>query len=199
MNAAFTLIFFSLGTLASAAPLGRGGLHRSFSKSAALSMKVQQDVQTLLTKYKVVRFGTSSFEDNSLFLSSLPSSRMSYTHWLDMQDAERLTLDCRDLQAFWIHVDSRHLQELSQPSVSTLVRLMEVVSLDLRDLISQLRTQIRALNGTVLDPSDVNYSLLAPSAESDWTSNLKGYIIFRDLEIYLNKVVRDFLLLKTKY
>ncbi|XP_072909083.1 cardiotrophin-2-like [Hemitrygon akajei] len=199
MNAAFTLIFFSLGTLASAAPLGGSDLHRSFSKSATLTRKVQRDVQELLTKYKEVRFGAPSFEDNTLFLGSLPSGQMTYTRWLDMQDTERLRLDCKDLQAFWIHVDSRHLQELSKPLVPTLVRLMETISLDLRDLISQLRTQIRTLNTTVPDPSDVSYSLLAPSTESDWISNLKGYIIFRDLETYLNKVIRDFLLLKTKY
>ncbi|XP_067824055.1 cardiotrophin-2-like [Heptranchias perlo] len=199
MMAAFTLLVLSVTVLASAAPTGPTSLNVSFHQSVTLSRKILQDVHTLIVKYKQVKIGNPSFEDYSLLLNSLPSSRMDYGHWLEMQDEERLLLNYNDLQVFWMHVDTKWVHELGQTQASVLIGSIEGISLDLRDLISQLNGQISALSSTSPDPPDVTlpHNVLNPAY--DWYSKLQGYIIFRDLELYLNKVIRDFTLLKNKY
>ncbi|XP_078404032.1 cardiotrophin-2 [Cetorhinus maximus] len=199
MNAAFTLLVFSLVALTSAAPMVQTSLKGLFTQGAALSRKMLQDVHTLIGKYKQVKLGNPSFEDYSLKLRSLPSSQEDYEHWLDTQDIERLQQNWKDLQVFWIHVDAKRIHELTQTQGSVLVDSIEAISLDIRDLVSQLNRQLSALNSTSPEPLDLTLpnNILNPNYE--WQSKLQGYIIFRDLETYLNKVVRDFTLLKAKY
>uniref|UniRef100_A0A4W3IUF8 Ciliary neurotrophic factor n=1 Tax=Callorhinchus milii TaxID=7868 RepID=A0A4W3IUF8_CALMI len=145
---------------------------------------------------KQEKIGNPSFEDYNLMLGSLPSCQVDYRSWLEQQDEERLLLNCRDLQVFWMHVDTKRVHELGQSQDSALLESMEAISLDLRDLISQLNSQISALNGSSPDTSTLTLPNDVLNPLYDWHSRLQGYIIFRDLEVYLNKVVRDFTVLK---
>ncbi|XP_067864653.1 cardiotrophin-2-like [Heptranchias perlo] len=174
-------------------------LNITFQRSLNLSRKILQDVRDLLIKYKQEKIGHPSFEDYNVILSSLPCTRTVYSYWLHMQDVERLVLNAKDLHVFWIHVDFKRIDELGESQHSTMGKSMEMVSLDLRDLISHLSSQISALNSTSPDPPDVTLPHNVLNTAYDWHGKLQGYIIFRDLELYLNKVIRDFTLLKNKY
>ncbi|XP_072326333.1 uncharacterized protein [Scyliorhinus torazame] len=199
MNTAATLLFLALATVSSPAPMGQTSLSTAFTQSTTLSRKTLQDVRTLIGEYKLVKIGNPMFEDYNLKLQSLPNSQMGYGHWLEMQDGERLQQNWEDLQVFWMHVDAKRIHELGQTEGSPLAHSIEGISLDLRDLIYQLSRQISALNSTSPKPLDLTLPSNILNPDYDWHSKLQGYIIFRDLETYLNKVVRDFILLKTKY
>uniref|UniRef100_UPI00398E9569 cardiotrophin-2 n=1 Tax=Pristiophorus japonicus TaxID=55135 RepID=UPI00398E9569 len=199
LMAGLSLFILSVTLFANPSSTDSSTLNITFQRSLNLSRKILQDVRDLLLKYKHEKIGSSSFEDYNMILSSLPRCSIVYRYWLHMQDVERLMLNAKDLYVFWIHVDFKRIDELRDCQESAVSKSMEGVSLDLRDLISQLSSQLSALNSTSPDPPDLMlpHTVLNPAYE--WHSKLQGYIIFRDLETYLNKVVRDFTLLKTKY
>ncbi|XP_072099613.1 cardiotrophin-2-like [Mobula birostris] len=170
-----------------------------FQRSLNLSRKILQDVRDLLITYKREKIGNAAFEDYNVDLRSLPRSSNVYSYWLQMQDVERLQRNAEDLNIFWVHVDFKRVDEMGECQQCVLSKSIEVVSLDLRDLISQLSSQIQALNSSLPEPPKFSIPISTPSGSNTWLSNLQGYIIFRDLETYLNKVVRDFTLLSTKY
>ncbi|XP_038670622.1 cardiotrophin-2 [Scyliorhinus canicula] len=174
-------------------------LNITFQRSLSLSRKILQDVRDLLIKYKHEKMGNPAFEDHNMILCTLPQTSLAYSYWVQMQDVERLMLNAKDLYIFWIHVDFKRIDELGDCQESVMSKSMEMVSLDLRDLIAHLSSQISALNSTSPEPSDLTLPNNILNPDYDWHSKLQGYIIFRDLETYLNKVVRDFTLLKTKY
>ncbi|XP_059511320.1 uncharacterized protein LOC125464445 [Stegostoma tigrinum] len=193
------LLLLSVSFLTLSSSTDTSTLNITFQRSLNLARKILQEVRDLLIKYKQDKMGSSSFEDYNMILHSLPTTTIDYSSWLQMQDVDRLLLNTKDLYTFWIHVDFKWIDELADCQESGISKSMEVVSLDLRDLISQLNSQISALNSTTPEPWDliVPNNVLNPG--HDWHSKLQGYIIFRDLEMYLNKVIRDFTLLKTKY
>ncbi|XP_072909084.1 cardiotrophin-2-like [Hemitrygon akajei] len=170
-----------------------------FQRSLNLSRKILQDVRDLLITYKREKIGNAAFEDYNVDLKSLPRSSNVYSYWLQMQDVERLQCNAKDLNIFWVHVDFKRVDEMGECQQCALSKSIEVVSLDLRDLISQLSSQIQALNSSLPEPPEFSIPISTPSGSNTWLSKLQGYIIFRDLETYLNKVVRDFTLLNTKY
>ncbi|XP_067866102.1 uncharacterized protein [Heterodontus francisci] len=193
------LLFLSVTLFTIPSSTDTSTLNITFQRSLHLSRKILQDVRDLIIKYKHEKIGNAAFEDYNMILSSLPTTSIMYSYWLQMQDVERLMLNAKDLYIFWIHVDFKRIDELGDCQESTVSKSMEIVSLDLRDLISQLNFQISALNSTSPDPLELTLPNNVLNPEYNWHSKLQGYIIFRDLETYLNKVVRDFTLLKTKY
>ncbi|XP_060703733.1 cardiotrophin-2 [Hemiscyllium ocellatum] len=199
MIAAVSSLVLSILAISLAAPTGHPSLSNAFDQSISLTKATLQNVRTFITNYKEVDLGSPSFEDYSLMLRSLPNCQMSYSQWVEMQDEERLQQSWRDLQVFWIHVDMKRIHAIGQGEGSALADSMEAISLDLRDLISQLNREISALNSTPPEPLDLTLPNNVLNPGHDWHSKLQGYIIFRDLETYLNKVIRDFTLLKTKY
>ncbi|MGH0182214.1 UNVERIFIED_CONTAM: hypothetical protein FKN15_008751 [Acipenser sinensis] len=171
----------------------------SFSQSLTLARKIHTDVHALLSKYKEVHIGSKSFEDYSLLMSSLPTVNLKYTTWLEMEDSERLLVNLKDLHIFWIHVDAKRIYELESVTRSQLAQNMQELLLDIRDLQYQMKHQLESLE----TPAPETLSQSVPEAllnpQNEWLSKLQGYIILRDLERYLGKVVRDFTLLRTKY
>ncbi|XP_041097087.1 cardiotrophin-2-like [Polyodon spathula] len=171
----------------------------SFSQCLALARKIHSDVYALLSKYKEEHIGSKSFEDYSLVMTSLPTINLHYSTWLSMEDSERLLINLKDLHVFWIHVDAKRIYELESMPQSSLAQNMEDVLLDMRDLLFQMKHQLEFLE----TPAPETLSQSVPDAllnpQNEWLSKLQGYIILRDLERYLGKVVRDFTLLRTKY
>ncbi|XP_078278518.1 uncharacterized protein LOC144606364 [Rhinoraja longicauda] len=142
--------------------------------------------------------GNAAFEDHSVNLRGLPRSDNVYSQWLQMQDLDRLMRNAEDLHVFWVHVDFKRVDEAGECQQCALSKSLEVISLDLRDLLAQLSSQIVGLKSSPPAPVDVSFPISCPSTNK-WLSHLQAYIIFRDLETYLNKVVRDFTLLTAKY
>uniref|UniRef100_A0A8C9QWG7 Interleukin-27 subunit alpha-like n=1 Tax=Scleropages formosus TaxID=113540 RepID=A0A8C9QWG7_SCLFO len=185
----------------------------SFSNSLSFTRKIRTRVQNLLLQYNGQQLGDEQFEDRDLALHTLPSISMNYTHWLQMQDWERLSQASRDLQTFWAHLDIKCQQLEAErqnqggaPGVGlqgqpapTLAQSMLRVQMDLRDLIQQVDTQVHAVIQVTSDTSsipDPNLEInLDPASSQLWSSRLQGYVILRDLSRYLGKLARDFTLL----
>ncbi|GCC42327.1 hypothetical protein chiPu_0026145, partial [Chiloscyllium punctatum] len=73
---------------------------------------------------------------------SLTKATLQNVHtFITNYDEERLQQSWRDLQVFWIHVDMQRIHEIGQDEGSALADAMEGISLDLRDLISQLNRE----------------------------------------------------------
>ncbi|XP_055513386.1 uncharacterized protein LOC129710456 [Leucoraja erinacea] len=170
-----------------------------FQRSLNLSMKILRDVRDLLSTYKQERMGNAAFEDHSVDLRSLPRSGNVYSHWLQMQDLERLLQNAEDLHIFWVHVDFKRVDEVGECRQCAVSKSLEIISLDLRDLLAQLSSQIVGLKSSPPEPMGFSLPISCTITPNKWLSHLQAYIIFRDLEIYLNKVVRDFILLSAKY
>ncbi|XP_041097089.1 cardiotrophin-2-like [Polyodon spathula] len=170
----------------------------TFSQSQRLSMKILKDVRSLRVLYNEEQFGGQLIQDSGIVLASLPSASMVYTHWLNMQDEERLANSSRDLHVYWVHVHANRMHLLGESEQSQLSQSMLALQMDLSDLTLQVNSQLWAMNVTLPPPPAevLPPELLSPPSE--WLSKLQGSIILRDLERYLGKVVRDFTLLKSR-
>ncbi|XP_039610947.1 uncharacterized protein LOC120530588 [Polypterus senegalus] len=174
-------------------------MKEAYSQSLALSRKMHQDVRILLLKYKQQQMGTQSFEDFSFLMASLPVINMNFSYWLNMEEGKRIQLIIKDLKVFQSHIEAKCLYEEQHLHQSQLVQDLQLIKCDISDLVFQMHLQLKSLNVPVPVVSEplVPKSLLNPQLE--WNSKLQGYIILRDLEQYLGKVVRDFTFLKSKY
>ncbi|XP_019719925.1 uncharacterized protein LOC109512541 [Hippocampus comes] len=126
-----------------------------------------------------------------------------------VQDWERLQAAFSDMQAYrnrleWKRKElEREAKEKKgvQTLLNTLPKNIKHVEMDLRDLMSHvsnhmsyIKTSNRTSNlptvWTPLNPSSISKTL--------WEKRVDGYIILRDLDLYLTKLARDFLLLASK-
>ncbi|XP_066552356.1 cardiotrophin-2 [Amia ocellicauda] len=193
------LLSLCLLSMACPEPLQQQG--ETFATSLRFSRKILTRVRNLLFQYKEQLMGDSQFEDRLTMLRSLPVLGVGYSQWRSMEDKDRLTAAAQDLKVFWDHLDVKRIQlkEESKRQSSTVVTAMQNIQMDLRDLIAQVHSQLQAMNATVPAPreEEIPSSLMVPTLE--WHSKLMGYIILRDLDRYMNKVVRDYILLKVKY
>ncbi|KAK7925591.1 hypothetical protein WMY93_007901 [Mugilogobius chulae] len=151
----------------------------------------------LHTKYttsyrlKEEQLGSKDYEDRSQHLKDLPSLSTDFYTWLKLTDEERLGTALSDMQAFWGMLEWKREQLSSADTHSTLPQIFQHIEYDLRDLIRQVNHQEtahyrRAQRG---HPQQQPHT---------WDSRVEGYIILRDLDLYLTKLARDFLLLATK-
>ncbi|XP_048838208.1 uncharacterized protein LOC125712311 isoform X2 [Brienomyrus brachyistius] len=174
----------------------------SSSNSVRLARRIHARVRALLLQYKLEELGDSEFEDRSLSLQGLPSLKTDYFHWLHMQDSERLRGAVQGLKVFWHHLDQKRqqLEQESRGQLGTITRSMQKVQLDVRDLIYLIKKQLIQVR-----PADSSLSNHEPPTEAPpplfrarlaWHKRLEGYVVLRDLELYLRRLVRDFLLLK---
>ncbi|XP_070700289.1 uncharacterized protein [Pempheris klunzingeri] len=84
---------------------------------------------------------------------------------------------------------------------TTLPQSIKHIQLDLRDLMSQVSSQMTYMQSSwTKPPSPMVQTPLNPetSSKTVWDSRVEGYIILRDLDLYLTKLARDFLLLASK-
>ncbi|XP_048840148.1 cardiotrophin-2 [Brienomyrus brachyistius] len=170
------------------------------------------------------QLGDRYFEDRDLTLPTLPSISTKFSDWQAMEDRDRLSQASHNLHIFWTHLDVKRrqletehqrqrvgkdsfLQGQRAPSIE---KAMLSVQMDLRDLIEHVSAQLHRLNGTsvsgptpspVLDstPLETSSSSLLLPTQKLWSSRLQGYVILRDLGRYMEKLVREFILLATKH
>ncbi|XP_026228153.1 uncharacterized protein LOC113170313 [Anabas testudineus] len=177
-----------------------------YKNSFRLARSTRTHVQLLLKKYKEQHLGNKHFEDRSQQLKNLPLLSTDFYSWLNMTDWERLHTAFRDMQVYWKMLEWKRMQlekEEKEGMVvrSTLPPSIKHIQLDLRDLMSQVSSQMSHMKSSWVKPtSPTVWSPLEAEASSKtvWDSRVEGYIILRDLDLYLTKVARDFLLLATK-
>uniref|UniRef100_A0A3Q2XWL8 Uncharacterized LOC109512541 n=1 Tax=Hippocampus comes TaxID=109280 RepID=A0A3Q2XWL8_HIPCM len=186
------------------------GIHKArYSNSFRLARSTRTRVQQLLSKYKEQQLGNKDFEDRSGHLDDLPLLSTDFNSWLQLTDWERLQAAFSDMQAYrnrleWKRKElEREAKEKKgvQTLLNTLPKNIKHVEMDLRDLMSHvsnhmsyIKTSNRTSNlptvWTPLNPSSISKTL--------WEKRVDGYIILRDLDLYLTKLARDFLLLASK-
>ncbi|KAG9351645.1 hypothetical protein JZ751_022896 [Albula glossodonta] len=189
-------------------PRQRGALN--FSHSFRFTRRIRAHVQELLLQYKEQQLGDWQYEDRTLVLQTLPSINTDYSHLVRMQDSERLSVASKDLQTFLVHLDMRRQQMEREKSHHRgkrrpgLTQAMLSIQKDLKDLIRQINSQLGRLNSTTLShapSSSVPLPQPPPTPllplQDLWSSRQLGYIILRDLERYLGKLARDFIILRT--
>ncbi|KAG8008339.1 hypothetical protein GBF38_019456 [Nibea albiflora] len=141
---------------------------------------------------------------NSFRLARSTLSRVQ--HLQKRYDWERLHGAFKDMQVYWNMLEWKRTQ-LEREQVTgraahnILAHSMKHVQLDLRDLMRQVSNQMSVMQSSRVKHSPPTARApLNPEAVSKtaWDRQVEGYIILRDLELYLTKLVRDFLLLASK-
>ncbi|XP_037543607.1 uncharacterized protein LOC119420290 [Nematolebias whitei] len=139
-----------------------------------------------------------------------------------VQDWDRLLGAFRDMQVYWSMLERRRRQleeeqreqVEAQPAQTRLIQSIGHIQWNLRDLIGQVSSQVRTALHTgprrlYGEMRGMRSSWTQPtaaamhanpqrSARTVWDSRVEGYIILRDLDLYLTKLARDFLLLASK-
>ncbi|XP_051903630.1 uncharacterized protein LOC127588803 [Hippocampus zosterae] len=185
-------------------------IHKArYSNSFRLARSTRTRVQQLLSKYKEQQLGNKDFEDRSSHLNDLPLLSTDFNSWLQLTDWQRLQAAFSDMQAYrnrlvWKRKElEREAKEKKgvQRLPNNLPKDIKHIEMDLRDLMSHvgnhmsyIKTSNRTSNlptvWTPLNPSSISKTL--------WEKRVEGYIILRDLDLYLTKLARDFLLLASK-
>ncbi|XP_044079606.1 uncharacterized protein LOC122888802 [Siniperca chuatsi] len=204
---ALILLYCVLHCVESSAPspvLQRNKYNNSFRLTRSTRTRVQQ----LQRKYKEHQLGNKHFEDRSRQLKGLPLLSTDFYSWLKLTDWERLHAAFWDMQAYWNMLEwkRRQLEEAKEQMAGQVVRTtlpqcIRHVQLDLRDLMSQVSSQMSYMQSSWKKPTSP--TVRAPlnpetSSKTVWDSRVEGYIILRDLDLYLTKLARDFLLLASK-
>ncbi|XP_042355543.1 uncharacterized protein LOC121952784 [Plectropomus leopardus] len=121
-----------------------------------------------------------------------------------LRDWERLHAAFWDMQAYWNMLDWKRKQlekEEKEQMVAravgtTLPQSIRHIQLDLRDLMSQVSSQMSYMRTTWTKPTSPTSPLnVQTRSNTVWDSRVEGYVILRDLDLYLTKLARDFLLL----
>ncbi|XP_071390945.1 interleukin-27 subunit alpha [Centroberyx affinis] len=187
-----------------------------YSNSLRLTRFTRARVQHLLKKYKEQQLGNKNFENRSRQLKALPVLSTDFHSWLKLTDWERLRTAAWDLHTYWDMLEQKRkqleqaekeqmaAQEL-RPAI-TLPQSIEHIQLDLRDLMRQVNRQMNHVNGSRVSPTSPSVPPASqgpplshqPPSQMLWDSRVEGYIILRDLDLYLTKLARDFLLLASK-
>lgn len=142
--------------------------------------------------------GSSEYEDRSQHLQGLPSPSTDFFTWLQLTDRQRLGTAHSDIQTFQSMLEWKREQlKTTTNTNSTVPQSFHHIECDLRDLLKEVSSQIKDIGGTSLRPHSPR-AHRASSSMTQWDSRVKGYIILRDLDLYLIKLARDFLLLATK-
>ncbi|XP_044227091.1 uncharacterized protein LOC122995785 [Thunnus albacares] len=122
------------------------------------------------------------------------------------KDWERLHTALWDMQSFWNVLELKRKQlekekEERMPASTSIPRSIKHVQLDLRDLMNKVSSQMSKMKRSWVKPTSLTVRThLNPEANSKtvWDSRVEGYIILRDLDLYLTKLARDFLLLASR-
>nr|XP_019941045.1 PREDICTED: uncharacterized protein LOC109628402 [Paralichthys olivaceus] len=174
-----------------------------YSNSFRLTRSARTRVQHLLKKYKEQQLGNKHFEDRSRQLKDLPLLSTDFYKWIKLTDWERLHAALRDMHAYWNKLEWKRQQLENQEKEhmavrTTLPQSIRHIQLDLRDLMSQVTSQMSYMKSSWMRQTSLSVQTpLNPEAGSKtvWNQRVEGYIILRDLELYLTKLARDFLLL----
>ncbi|XP_070839584.1 uncharacterized protein [Chaetodon trifascialis] len=182
-------------------------LRIKYNNSFRLTRSTRTHVQQLQKKYKEQQLGNKHFEDRSRQLKDLPSLSTDFYSWLKLTDSERLHAAFWDMQAYWNMLEWKRKQlekEEKEQMVGQAVSLpqsIKYIQLDLRDLMSQVSNQMSYMQRSSMTPTSAPARVASnpeTSSKTVWDSRVEGYIILRDLDLYLTKLARDFLLLASK-
>lgn len=174
-------------------------LHNEYLTSYRLARFTRCRVQQLLVKYKKEQLGSQEYEDRSQRLKGLPSLSTEFYSWLNLTDRERLGAALSDMQAFRSMLEWKREEISATDAHSTVTKNFHHIECDLRDLVLRVNSQMNYTGGTSMRPPSPRASRVnARSSTTQWDSRVEGYIILRDLDLYLIKLARDFLLLATK-
>ncbi|KAJ0004386.1 hypothetical protein NQD34_010600 [Periophthalmus magnuspinnatus] len=175
-------------------------LHNKYITSYQLTQFTRCRVQQLLMRYKEEQLGTKDYENKSQHLKDLPSLSTDFYHWLKLTDSERLGTALWDMQAFKSMLQWKREQLSSEDTHSTLPQSFQNIEYDIRDLIINVNNQMNYTGRTYTRPYTTrgHRGVVRSSHHTQWDSRVEGYIILRDLDLYLIKLARDFLLLATK-
>uniref|UniRef100_A0A3Q4BM28 Uncharacterized protein n=1 Tax=Mola mola TaxID=94237 RepID=A0A3Q4BM28_MOLML len=174
-------------------------LKNKCNNSFRLARSTRTHVQQLQRKYKEQQLGNKDFEDRSRQLKDLPLLSTDFYSWLSLTDWERLHAAFWDIQTYrdMLEWKRQQLEEEQKKqmgghaALNTLPRSIKHIQLDLRDLMNQISSQ------PTIPPVNVPPNRKT-SSKILWDSRVEGYIILRDLDFYLIKLARDFLLLASK-
>ncbi|KAJ8401666.1 hypothetical protein AAFF_G00376370 [Aldrovandia affinis] len=160
--------------------------------------------------WKEQQFGDRSYEDRTLVLQSLPAIGTPYRHWLHLQDQERLSPVPKALHTFSVHLDlmkrqmgkvKRHRTGGQEPNLTQSVFRIQR---DLEDLIGQVTSQLGRMDSTTpphasTSPAPSSQPRSTSPKQDRWSSALRGYIVLRDLDRYLGRLARDFIILNSRH
>uniref|UniRef100_A0A3P8X2P8 Uncharacterized protein n=1 Tax=Cynoglossus semilaevis TaxID=244447 RepID=A0A3P8X2P8_CYNSE len=176
------------------------GQRSNNNTSFRLTRSTRSRVHQLLNKYKEQQLGNKHFEDRRL-LKDLPSLSTDYEDWIMMTDWERLQAALGNLKIYWEMLERKRKQlEKEQMSRhSSLSQSIRHIQLDLRDLMNRVSNQMRSSWKKPTFPSAQISLDTENSSMTAWDRRVEGYIILRDLDLYLTKLARDFLLLASNH
>ncbi|XP_067463862.1 uncharacterized protein [Thunnus thynnus] len=181
-------------------------VQKEYSNSFLLTSHTRNRVKTLLREYKKHQLENVDFEDKGRQLKDLPLLSTDFYSWLQLTDWERLHTALWDMQSFWNVLELKRKQlekekEERMPASTSIPRSIKHVQLDLRDLMNKVSSQMSKMKRSWVKPTSLTVRThLNPEANSKtvWDSRVEGYIILRDLDLYLTKLARDFLLLASR-
>ncbi|XP_072301769.1 interleukin-27 subunit alpha [Eucyclogobius newberryi] len=174
-------------------------LHTKYITSYRLARFTRCRVQQLLMRYKEEQLEGKDYVDRSQHLKDLPSLSTDFYSWLKLTDEERLGAALSDMQAFRSMLDWKREQLSYAETQSTLPGSFQHIGCDLRDLIRQVNNQKNYIGSTERPRTTRGPGgIVRSSSRTQWDSRVEGYIILRDLDLYLIKLARDFLLLANK-
>ncbi|KAG7515544.1 hypothetical protein JOB18_011120 [Solea senegalensis] len=199
---ALTLLCCLLNCVDSLSPVVQ---RNKYNNSFRLTRSTRGRVQQLLMKYKEQHLGNKHFEDRGRQLKDLPLLSTDFYKWLKLTDWQRLLAAFGDMQTYWNMLDRKRKQleeEDEHMAVhDTFPQSIKHIQLDLRDLMSQISTQMSYINRSwkrTTSPFIQPVVNSQTSSKTMWDHRVEGYIILRDLDLYLTKLARDFLLLASK-
>ncbi|MED6259183.1 hypothetical protein ATANTOWER_018298 [Ataeniobius toweri] len=174
-----------------------------YNNSFSLTRSTRIRVQHLLKKYKEQQMGNIHFEDRSRHLRDLPLLSTDFNSWFQLSDWDRLHRAFTDIQTYWSMLERKRKQLEKEQNVqrmaTSLLQSIKHIQLDLRDLMSQVSSQMKVVRSSWVRPTPAAaLQNLQRSSRTVWESRVEGYIILRDLDLYLTKLARDFLLLASK-
>ncbi|XP_076024599.1 uncharacterized protein LOC143014522 isoform X3 [Genypterus blacodes] len=182
-------------------------VHRAkYNNCLHLTKSTRAHVQQLLWTYKEQQLGNKHFEIRSGQLRGLPLLSTDFYSWLKLTDWDRLHAAFWDLNAYRNMLEKKRKQLENEAketahTTNTLPQSIEYIELDLRDLMRKVRSQMNHVKNSGTRPTmPTVHSSISPHLKSQmmWDSQVEGYIILRDLNLYLTKLARDFLLLASK-
>ncbi|XP_034034581.1 uncharacterized protein LOC117517605 [Thalassophryne amazonica] len=155
---------------------------------------------------KEQQLGSQYYEDRGRQLRGLPVLSTDFQSWLNLTDWNRLHAAFWDMHAYWNMLDWKRKQLEKEALASRLVhstlpQSFKNIQLYLRDLMSQVSSQMSRMNSSWIRPTSPpawTPPNLHVTSERLWDSWVQGYDILRDLDLYLTKLARDFLLLAAK-
>ncbi|XP_015255216.1 PREDICTED: uncharacterized protein LOC107101001, partial [Cyprinodon variegatus] len=169
--------------------------------SLNLTRTTRKSVQHLLEKYKL-QMGNIHLEDHSYHLRDLPLLSTDFNNWFQMTDWTRLHGALGDIQTYWSMLGWKRKQLEQERDVQmdpSLLQSIRHVQHDLCDLMKKVNSEMRGIKSSWVKPAPcVELQNLGRSSRTLWESRVEGYIILRDLHLYLTKLARDFLLLASK-